>query len=511
MTFCALSSAKGMDIKMRKKKAMINIIFSLLLQVVTVISGFIVPRLFIGKFGSEVNGLVNSIASFVGYITLLQSGVGSVVKASLYKPLAHKDKKQLCVIAKTADVFFNKIAIATLIYLGLLSFVFPTFIAKDFSWIYTATLVVIVGASTAAQYFFGITYQMILEADQRSYVYSIIQIITVVINTILVVILIKLNCSVQIVKGVSAMIYVARPIVIGTYTKKSYSITKDIESDDSLIKQRWDGFIQAIALFIHQKTDIFVLTIFTTFTDVSIYSVYVMVTSGLSSLLDAIDKAVRAAFGNIIACDEKHTLINTFNAYNTLIHMLSTICFSTAMISIFNFISIYVGDVSDTNYIRPLFGILIISAEFIYCLRMPYNSIIYAAGKFKETKMPAGIEAGLNIVISCCLVPFLGLPGVAIGTLVAMLYRCFSFALYLTKDILFIKISSQVKRFVITFITYAVNILLISRVKVTSHNYAEWIFYAGAVCVLSSIITFVINYALDKKGTIGAIKMLVRK
>lgn len=496
---------------MRKKKAIINIIFSLLLQLVTVISGFIVPRLFIGKFGSEVNGLVNSIGSFVGYITLLQSGVGSVVKASLYKPLAHKDKRQLCVIAKTADAFFNKIAIATLIYLGILSFVFPAFIAKDFGWIYTATLVVIVGISTAAQYFFGITYQMILEADQRSYVYSAIQIITVVINTILVVILLRLNCSVQVVKGVSAMIYVARPIVIGAYTKKCYSITKNVERDDSLIKQRWDGFVQAIALFIHQKTDVFVLTIFTTFTDVSIYSVYVMVTTGLSSLLDAIDKAVRAAFGNIIACDERDNLINTFNAYNTLIHILSTICFSTAAVSIFNFISVYIRDVSDANYIQPIFGLLIISAEFVYCLRMPYNSIIYAAGKFKETKIPAGIEAGLNIVISCCLVPILGLSGVAIGTLVAMMYRCCSFALYLTKDVLFIKITSQIKRFVITFIAYIGSIILLSRVKITSHNYIEWVIYAGIVFLISSIITVAVNYILDKKGTMGALKMLIRK
>lgn len=161
------------------------------------------------------------------------------------------------------------------------------------------------------------------------------------------------------------------------YTKKCYSITKNVERDDSLIKQRWDGFVQAIALFIHQKTDVFVLTIFTTFTDVSIYSVYVMVTTGLSSLLDAIDKAVRAAFGNIIACDERDNLINTFNAYNTLIHILSTICFSTAAVSIFNFISVYIRDVSDANYIQPIFGLLIISAEFVYCLRMPYNSIIY--------------------------------------------------------------------------------------------------------------------------------------
>lgn len=496
---------------MRKRKAIINIIFSLLLQLVTVVSGFIVPRLFIGTFGSEVNGLVNSIASFVGYITLLQSGVGSVVKASLYKPLAHKDKKQLCVIAKTADKFFNKIAIATLVYLGILSFVFPAFIAKNFGWLYTASLVVVVGISTAAQYFFGITYQMILEADQRSYVYSVIQIITVVVNTILVVILLKLNCSVQVVKGVSAMIYVARPIIIGLYTKKYYSITKDVECDNSLIKQRWDGFIQAIALFIHQKTDVFVLTIFTTFTDVSIYSVYVMVTTGLSSLLDAIDKAVRSAFGNIIACNERDNLINTFNAYNTLIHILSTICFSTAAVSIFNFIAVYIRDVSDANYIQHIFGLLIITAEFVYCLRMPYNSIIYAAGKFKETKIPAGIEATLNIVISCCLVPVLGLSGVAIGTLVAMMYRCCSFALYLTKDVLCFNIISQIKRFVITFIAYIGIIVVLSRIQVKTHNYVEWVLYAGIVFFISSVITIVVNYVLDRNGTKGAIRMLVRK
>ena len=496
---------------MRKKKAIINIIFSLLLQLVTVVSGFIVPRLFIGTFGSEVNGLVNSISSFVGYIKLLQSGVGSVVKASLYKPLAHKDRNKLCIIAKTADSFFNKIAIATLVYLGILSFVFPVFIAKNFGWFYTASLVVIVGISTAAQYFFGITYQMILEADQRSYVYSAIQIVTVILNTILVVILLKLNCSVQLVKGVSAMIYVARPIVIGAYTKKCYLINKDVECDNSLIKQRWDGFIQAIALFIHQKTDVFVLTIFTTFTDVSIYSVYVMVTTGLSSLLDAIDKAVRAAFGNIIACGEKDNLVNTFNAYSTLIHMLSTICFSTAAVSIFNFISVYVRDVSDANYIQPMFGLLIITAEFVYCLRMPYNSIIYAAGKFKETKIPAGIEAGLNIVISCCLVPVLGLSGVAIGTLVAMMYRCCSFALYLTKDVLLFNIISQIKRYMITFIAYIGSIGLLSRIQVTSHNYLEWIIYAGFIFLVSSIITVVVNFVFDRKGTKGAIRMLVRK
>ena len=191
--------------------------------------------------------------------------------------------------------------------------------------------------------------------------------------------------------------------------------------------------------------------------------------------------------------------------------MLSTICFSTAAVSVFNFISVYIRDVSDANYIQPIFGLLIITAEFVYCLRMPYNSIIYAAGKFKETKIPAAIEAGLNIVISCCLVPILGLSGVAIGTLVAMLYRCCSFALYLTKDVLLFNIKSQIKRFMITFFAYIASILFLSRIQVASHNYLEWVVYAGIVFLISSVITITVNYFLDRKGTRGAIRMMIRK
>ena len=496
---------------MRKKKAFINIFFSLLLQLTTVIAGFIVPRLFIGKFGSSVNGLVNSIGSFVGYITLLQSGVGSAVKASLYKPLAQKDKNQLCVIAKTSSDFFAKIAVATVIYLGVLAFVFPAILAKEYDWLYTASLVIIIGVSTAAQYFFGITYQMILEADQRSYVYSIVQICTVIINTILIVVLIRINCSVQIVKGASALIFVIRPIVIGLYTKRAYGITAKVKADKSLINQRWDSFIQAIALFIHQKTDIFVLTIFATFSDISIYSVYVMITTGLSTLLSAIDLAVRSAFGNIIACEEEENLKSSFNAYNTLMHMLATICFATAAVTIYSFISVYVSNVTDANYIQPVFGIIIITAELVYVLRMPYNSIVYAAGKFKETKIPAAIEAGINITLSIALVPIWGLAGVAVGTLVAMSYRCCAFIYYLKSDVLRLSILAQVKRFAITFVNYFVIIFIGTTIIVDTDSYISWFHWAGGVFIGASIITLVLNYLVDKKNTTGAIKMLLRK
>ena len=57
---------------MRSKKALKNIISSLLLQLVTVICGLILPRAIIGKYGSNVNGLISSITQFLTYITLLE-------------------------------------------------------------------------------------------------------------------------------------------------------------------------------------------------------------------------------------------------------------------------------------------------------------------------------------------------------------------------------------------------------------------------------------------------------
>lgn len=496
---------------MRKKKALINIIFSLLLEVITVISGLIVPRLIIGTFGSDVNGLINSITSFVAYITLLQTGVGSAIKAALYKPLAKKNFDELCTIVKTADVFFKKIAIASIIYIAVLMIVYPTFIAKNFGWMYTASLVVIVGISTSAQYFFGITYQMVLEADQISYIYSGVQIITVILNTIAVAILVEMGYSIQVIKFASTLFFIARPIILATYTKRRYRIKLNVPINNAFISQRWDAFAQGMAYFIHSKTDVFVLTIFSTFSNVSIYSVYALVTTGVSSLINSIDKAVRSAFGNIIACGEKNTLQVSFAAYNTLIHMLSTVCFSTASITVFAFVRIYVQNITDANYIQPLFGILIITAEFVYCLRSPYNSIIYAAGKFKETNIPAVIEVGLNILLSCILVFGFGLVGVAIGTLVAMIYRTITFVIFLKENILGLSIQSQFKRYGITFFIYFIVVFVISRYSYNPSGYLAWVIYAGIVFVIVSLVTVATNYLLDKQSTKTAIEMLLGK
>lgn len=94
----------------RGKKLALNTITSLGLQVVSVICGFILPRLILESFGSDVNGLVNSITQFLGVITLLDLGVGAVVQSALYKPLADNNTNMISKIYVSANKFFRRLA-----------------------------------------------------------------------------------------------------------------------------------------------------------------------------------------------------------------------------------------------------------------------------------------------------------------------------------------------------------------------------------------------------------------
>ena len=69
-----------------KNTTLLNIICSLFSQLIAIVSGFLIPRLILLNFGSEVNGLVSSIGQFLSYVSLVEGGVSGVVTASMYKP-----------------------------------------------------------------------------------------------------------------------------------------------------------------------------------------------------------------------------------------------------------------------------------------------------------------------------------------------------------------------------------------------------------------------------------------
>ena len=500
---------------MRSKKALANIIISLIYQFVVIICGLIVPRLIISTFGSSVNGLLSSITRFLGYIVLLEAGVGGVVRAALYKPLAEKSINSISRIIKATEKFFKIIGLIFLGYLLVIAIIFPSIISNDFGYFYTFSLVLIIGVSTFFQYYFGISYQILLQADQRQYITNIIQIFTMIINTILVVLLVKFDFNIHIVKLASSVIFILRPILLNVYVNRKYKIVKNVEPDNNAIKQRWDGLGHHIAYLLHNNTDIAILTLFANIKEVSVYSVYYMVVSSIKKLTVTFSTGLEAAFGNMIAKDEKKILDKNFRIFEFSTFSLTTILFTSTALLILPFVSLYTSGVTDVNYHRPIFAYALILAEAIYCIRIPYHSVVLAAGHFKETRNGAFAEAFINVIISIILVNKLGIVGVAIGTIVAMLFRTIQYAVYLSRNILERSIWVFVKKVIIyTLTTLLIIIVVKSMPDLILDSYISWIIYATIVTIIASIITFLVGllfYFKEVKNIYLILKRLLRE
>ena len=125
---------------MRKKRAFYNLITSIALQIVSIICGLIVPKLIIATYGSNLNGLINSITQFLSYIALLEVGFGPVILSILYKPIANKDKNKIKKILKSSELFFRKISFIFIIYIIILCFVYPVFVNSNYDSLFIISI-----------------------------------------------------------------------------------------------------------------------------------------------------------------------------------------------------------------------------------------------------------------------------------------------------------------------------------------------------------------------------------
>lgn len=479
----------------RSKRAKLNIVVSLLCQVISVICGFVVPKLMLDEFGSEIYGATSSIAQFLAYITLLEGGIGGVARAALYKPLAENDVEKISAIVLEIKRFFRVIAYVFLVYVVVLACFFHQLSGIDsLNWISTFLLVIVISISTFGQYFIGISYSVLLQADQKNYITNFISILATVANTILVISLTVAGCNIILVKFASSCVFVMRPIVLWLYVKKNYGLVK-ISSDRVYLKQKRAGLSQHIAFFLHSNTDVVVLTWLSNLSVVSVYSVYNMVVSQIQNLTSSFSTGMEALFGDMLSKNEQNQLQKVFGYYDTLISTVSTILFASTAVLIVPFVRLYTRGVTDANYIAPVFAVLLVLASYVYCLRMPYHSMTIAAGHFRETQWAAYGEVIINVVLSILLVKFYDLVGVAIGTVIATSFRFVYYAIYLSKHIFERRIILAIKRTFINavqFVTiYTVGSIIISAIDI--HSYIMWVACGAIVFTLASLVTLAVN------------------
>lgn len=494
----------------RTEKVKKSILTTFLLQIITFVCGLIVPRTLLTAYGSEAYGAATSIAQFLSYITLLEGGIGNVARASLYKPLADKDINRISIVVCEIKHFFRILAYISFGYAIVLACLFKTLSHIEcYDWATTFCLVLAIAVSTFGQYFIGISYYALIQADQRVYLINTLSIITTIVNAVLVVIMVHIGSNLIAVKLISSCVFLLKPTAMWLYVRKEYGLNMHAGRDKDALSQKWTGLGQHIAFYIHSNTDVTILTILDKLESVSVYSVYNMVTAHIQNIVTAMCSGMTSLFGDMYAREEIENLKGTFHLYETIISITSTVLFSTVYVMIIQFIGIYTRGITDAHYIQPLFGYLLTMAAELYCFRMPYQSMISAAGHFKQTRMGAYGEAIINLALSLSLVWKFGLIGVAIGTIAAIGFRMLYCVVYLNRNIIFLPISAFVKRHIINIgITLSICFICNLFVPETIESYMIWACWAVFVVLISTVVSLFINYIFFRDETLKVIKSI---
>lgn len=502
---------KGRYMNKRNKLLAINGLVTIIMQIVTMICGLILPRLILSAFGSDVNGLVTSITQFLSFISLLDGGLGGVIRAAYYKTMAEHNNESVSRVFAASNKFYRQIAGFFIIYIIFLAFIFPVVSGNQFGYLYTFLLVIFISLATIMQYLWGYSLKLLVFSDQRGYLHNFTQILTTIINTVISGIFIYFGAGIHIVKLVAAIAYVVQPLFLGIYVRKHYNINYKAKPDDNAIKQRWSALARHIAFYIHSNTDVVILTFFTTFSIVSIYSVYKTVVNGLTNLVAGVISNTEATFGDLLAAKEIELFKKEFKSVDLLSKMVSTVCFATCTTMICVFVNIYTRNVTDADYHRPIFALLICLSEWIYCMGLNYNNVIVSVGHFRQTTKIGIIEASINVVFSLILVKSTGLEGVVAATVPAMTYKMIANIVYMEKNIVHINIIYTFRSLFASTFTFLISIIVIAPRVSNINNYMMFFIEAGIVFIVIMVINVIVNLVFCKNETIYVLKKIKAK
>lgn len=498
----------------RVRKASINLVTTFLYEIVSFVCGLILPRLILRNFGSTYNGIISSVTQFLSLISILRLGVAGATRVALYKTLAAGDLAGTSSIVRATEKYMRKIGYVILAYIALLAVFYPMFTNTGVGYFDVVVLVVAAGIGTFAQYFFGITYQTFLSADQSIYIYNISQAACTIINTLVSVVLIYAGCSIQIVKLGSSVVFFFTPLILNIYVSNRYRLDKKCEPNNDALKMRKDVLASSLANIIHENTDIVVLTLFCDVKIVSVYTVYNLVMSALRKILSIFSTGTEAIFGDMWAKKQYDAIRKNLSLYEFVIGVFISVIFSATILLIVPFVELYTKGVNDVNYILPSYALIISIAMACYCFRTPYLTLVQGVGHYKQTKRGAYFEAGLNLISSIVLVQFIGISGTAVGTLLANVFRSFQYAFYIDDHII-----DRGKKAIFKRVLWIVLNLSLSCIvahfalgKMASRGWIQWIVSGIIVAALSSIITVITSSVFfkdDMKNTIEVAKRMI--
>lgn len=476
----------------------------LLWQMVTVISGFILPPLIISHYGSTVNGFLASSKHFISYLYIVEAGIGAASIAVLYRPLTEKNLNLRNKILSETRHLYRLSGCLFLMGLLILAAAYAWITRSQIDSLLAFQIILILGITNIADFFFIGTYRVLLIADQKTYAYSLIQSAATFLNVGIAYWLITHNHDVltaqySLIAATAIRILLVYGYIRYAYRNLSLSLKTHNNRTATNIGQKREAFVQQLCIFIIYGIPMFYIVLFCSLKDASIYAVYYLVFAALKMLLQSLSNGTQAVFGKLLSEHNLQSIRYNYHRYESLFLTATAIVFSCTTALLMPFIGLYTRNMTDAEYYQPVFAFIFLLSALADCLRIPGEGLIQAAGHFKATRNRYLLEAGLHLILTGFAAHFFELQGIVAASLIVFGWRFIEINRYINHRILKMPATlSLMKHFIVSVIGLGFGYVLYHYIAgQTIVTYFSWLWFSLICTTVASAIFYILLRLLN--------------
>jgi len=421
----------------KKNLIVINSLTGVLNRIIVILFGMIFRRVFILYLGESVSGLSSLYTSILNFLSIATAGLGSAAIYRIYLYNANNETDKILEIEKFTRLFY-RVVTCFIFFIGIVFSIFLNRIImnNEYSMLFLRSVFMIQVLSECINYWFS-SKRMILQALEKLYLISIVEIVINVIIYIIQIIIIITTKNYYIYLFTLVLKYMIMGVLIHLLSFKEFPWLKK-KSNFKLAEVKYifcdlkNTISVQISNFIFLSTDSLIISNFLGLIFVNLYDNYMIIINALSSAVDEVNAAFRAAFGNVLAKDSERRRKLQFIMSTTFVQFLiSTFCIISLKCLMDDFVVIWLGD----KYVMSskISNIIILN---LYCILLgsPFKNYMTMCGKFNIDKIIILSSAIANIILSIILVKRIGLAGVILGTFIGNILMWVERGLYFFKE-----------------------------------------------------------------------------
>ena len=485
---------------MHSKNTKYNLLFGILSQVVSIILGVILPRLFLTSYGSETNGLLSSITQIYAYIALVEAGIGTASLQALYRTVGKKDQHGTNSILAAVNHYYKRTGVVYLFCILVFSVIYPLLVPTTIPKTTVILVIVFNGLGNVVNFFFQGKYKLLLQAEGKNYVITNLNTVIHIATNFAKIYFVAAGFDVVVVQIAAFAVNLLQMIYISWYIKKWYAwIDLSVTPDYTSIAQSKNVLIHQLSGLVFNNTDTIILTFICGLKTVSVYSMYVLLFGMVSTFLNTVTDSVSFVFGQTYHTDRKQ-YVQILELYELYYMALVFALYAVASCFILPFLFVYTRGVTDIDYVNAYLPYLFVSTYLLSCGRKSSNLTINFAEHFRLTQWRSILESVINIVVSLACVFQFGIYGVLLGTIAALLYRTNDMIIYANKKILHRSPWKTYRRWLVNLALF-IAVTALSKLAfahVALDTYPRIILWAAITCIVVIPLFFTVASIFDR-------------